>query len=255
LKFSAISCLKILSVTLEHKNNFMGVEDKMLLIRNYDLWRNLSDEEYHTLKVDGGYKEAKKGEYIYFEAFNHQKIYFLKQGYIKIGYIDDDGNHIVKEIIKPGDFFGQITLERENLHGEFAQAYKNDISLCSFSVDDFENLLKRRPDIALKYRKWVGFKLRKVENRLLNLLNKDVKKRLENFFLQLAEQHPLPHKEGVFCVHNYLTHEDIAGLIGSSRQTVTTLINELETENILTYNRSQICFTDVKKLQKRGNVA
>jgi CRP/FNR family transcriptional regulator, cyclic AMP receptor protein len=232
----------------------MPVEDKMLLIRNYDLWRNLSDEEYHTLKVEDNFKEVAKDQYIYFEAYNHNKIYFAKQGYIKIGYIDEAGNEKVKEIIEPGDFFGQFTLERDNLHGEFAKAYKNNISLCSFAVEDFEKLLTRRPDMALKYSKWVGFKLRKIQNRLVNLLNKDVKKRLENFLWQLVEQNSGKDKEGKFCLPNYLTHEDIASLIGSSRQTVTTMLNELETENLISYNRHQICFPDVKKLEKRGNV-
>jgi CRP/FNR family cyclic AMP-dependent transcriptional regulator len=232
----------------------MAVEDKMLLIRNYDLWRNLSDEEYHALHVEDNFKEVAKDQYIYFEAYNHNKIYFAKQGYIKIGFIDDEGHEKVKEIIQPGDFFGQFTLERDNLHGEFAKAYKNNISLCSFAVEDFEKLLQRRPDMALKYSKWVGFKLRKIQNRLSNLLNKDVKKRLESFLWQLVEQSSGKNKEGKFCLPNYLTHEDIANLIGSSRQTVTTMLNELETENLLSYNRSQICFPDVKKLEKRGNV-
>jgi len=232
----------------------MAVEDKMLLIRNYDLWRNLSDEEYHALHVEDNFKEVAKDQYIYFEAYNHNKIYFAKQGYIKIGFIDEGGNEKVKEIIQPGDFFGQFTLERDNLHGEFAKAYKNNISLCSFAVEDFEKLLQRRPDMALKYSKWVGFKLRKIQNRLSNLLNKDVKRRLESFLWQLVEQNPGKDKEGKFCLPNYLTHEDIANLIGSSRQTVTTMLNELETEKLLSYNRNQICFPDVKELQKRGNV-
>jgi len=232
----------------------MAVEDKMLLIRNYDLWRNLSDEEYHALHVEDNFKEVAKDQYIYFEAYNHNKIYFAKQGYIKIGFIDEEGNEKVKEIIQPGDFFGQFTLERDNLHGEFAKAYKNNISLCSFAVEDFEKLLQRRPDMALKYSKWVGFKLRKIQNRLSNLLNKDVKRRLESFLWQLVEQNPGKDKEGKFCLPNYLTHEDIANLIGSSRQTVTTMLNELETEKLLSYNRNQICFPDVKELQKRGNV-
>jgi len=58
-----------------------------------------------------------------------------------------------------------------------------------------------------------------------------------------------------FCIPNYLTHEDIAHLVGSSRQTVTTMINELATENLLSYNRQQVCFRDVKKLQKLVNVS
>ena len=232
----------------------MSVEDKMLLIRNYDLWCHLSDEDYKDLKIEHHHIDVPKGEYIYFEAYNHNKIYFLKEGYIRIGYIDANGNEIVKEIIQKGELFGQFTLERSNLHGEFAQAYKQNVSICAFNIDDFEKLLKKRPDLALRYSKQVGAKLRTIENRLLNLLNKDVKTRLAHFFWQLVENKLGETMPEGFCIPNYLKHEDIANLIGSSRQTVTTLINELETEGILSYNRQQICFLNVKNLQKRLSV-
>jgi CRP/FNR family transcriptional regulator, cyclic AMP receptor protein len=227
----------------------------MLLIRNYDLWCHLSEEEYAELKVQHHVIDVPKGEYIYFEAYNHNKIYFVREGYIKIGYIDNEGREKVKEIIHKGELFGQFSLERSNLHGEFALAYKNDVSLCAFTVDDFEKLLKNRPDLALRYSKQVGTKLRNIENRLLNLLNKDVKTRLIHFLWQLVEENLVENTAEGFCMPNYLTHEDIANLIGSSRQTVTTMINELETEGILSYNRQEICFLDVKKLQKRALVS
>ena len=99
----------------------------MLLIRDYDLWCNLSDKEYQDLNIEHRVMEVPKGEYIYFEAYNHNKIYFVKQGTIKIGYIDQEGREQVKEIIKQGELFGQFSLERNNLHGEFAQAYRNDV--------------------------------------------------------------------------------------------------------------------------------
>jgi len=229
----------------------MAGDDSQFFIRNYDLWCQLSDEEYKDLKVQHAVIEVPRGEYIYFEAYNHNKVYFVKEGTIKIGYIDDDGNEKVKEIIRKGELFGQFSLERDNLHGEFAQAYKDNVSICAFTIDDFERLLKNRPDLALKYSKQVGAKLRNIENRLVNLLNKDVKTRLIHFLWQLVEQNLVENTAEGFCMPNYLTHEDIAGLIGSSRQTVTTMINELETEGILSYNRQEICFLDVKKLQKR----
>lgn len=229
----------------------MPSDDKMLLIRNYDLWCHLSDEDYKNLNIEHHYMEVPKGEYIYFEAYNHNKIYFVKEGYIRIGHIDSEGNEKVSEIIQKGELFGQITLERSNLHGEFAQAYKQNVSLCAFHIEDFEKLLKQRPDLALRYSKQVGAKLRTIENRLLNLLNKDVKTRLAHFFWQLVENKLGETKPEGFCMPNYLKHEDIANLIGSSRQTVTTMINELETEGILSYNRQQICFLNVKNLQKR----
>jgi CRP/FNR family cyclic AMP-dependent transcriptional regulator len=233
----------------------MAVDEKMLLIRNYDLWCNLSDAEYDELNIEHRFIEVPKGEYIYFEAYNHNKIYFLKEGYIKIGYIDDAGNEKIKEIIQKGELFGQFTLERSNLHGEFAQAYKDKVSLCAFTIDDFEKILKKRPDLALKFSKQVGAKLRHIENRLVNLLNKDVKTRLLHFLWQLVEQKLGETRPEGFCIPNYLTHEDIANLIGSSRQTVTTMINELEHEGVLSFDRQQICFLDVKKLQKRISVS
>ncbi|WP_315815834.1 helix-turn-helix domain-containing protein [Paraflavitalea speifideaquila] len=55
-------------------------------------------------------------------------------------------------------------------------------------------------------------------------------------------------------IPNYLTHEDIAQLIGASRQTITTLISELSADGLLVYNRQEIFFPDVKKLQKLANV-
>ncbi|HTQ66398.1 MAG TPA: Crp/Fnr family transcriptional regulator [Puia sp.] len=233
----------------------MAVDEKMLLIRNYDLWCHLSDDEYDELNIEHHFMEVPRGEYIYFEAYNHNKIYFVKEGYIKIGYIDNEGNERIKEIIQKGELFGQFTLERNSLHGEFAKAYKHNVSICAFTIDDFEKLLKRRPDLALKYSKQVGAKLRNIENRLLNLLNKDVKTRLIHFLWQLVEQKLGENTAEGFCIPNYLTHEDIANLIGSSRQTVTTMINELEVEGILSYDRQQICFLNVKKLQNKVAVS
>jgi CRP/FNR family cyclic AMP-dependent transcriptional regulator len=229
-------------------------EEKMLLIRRYNLWSHLSDEEYEELQVVHNFIEAKKGEYVYFEAFHHNKLYFIKEGHVRIGYIDESGNEVIKEIIEKGEIFGQITLERNNLQGEFAQAYKQDISLCAFSIDSFEQLLAKRPELALKYSKQVGAKLRTFENRLVNLLNKDVKTRLLHFFWQLVQHHQDEQSNGALRIPNYLTHEDIAQLIGASRQTITTLINEFSAQGLLTFNRQEINFPDVKKMQKLANV-
>jgi len=227
----------------------MPIDDKLLLIRNYDLWAHLSDEEYDELGVDHCFIEADKGEYIYFEAQHHNKLYFIKEGFIRIGYIDEEGREVIKEIIQKGEFFGQITLERNNLNGEFAQAYKTGVSLCAFTIEDFEKFLQKKPTLALKYSKKVGAKLRNIENRLVNLLNKDVKARLVHFLCQLIQQKTGEQTPKGYCIPNYLTHEDIAHLIGSRRQTVTSELNELEAAGLLVYDRKNICFPDVKKLQ------
>jgi CRP/FNR family cyclic AMP-dependent transcriptional regulator len=228
----------------------MSPDDKFLLLRNYDLWCEMSDEEYAELNVAHHFIDAKKGDYIYFDSHHLNKLYFVKDGYIKIGYIDEEGNEIIKEIIREGEIFGQFALERNNLNGEFARAYKGNVSLCAFSIEDFEKLLIKKPMLAIKYSKQVGEKLRRAELRLVNILNKDVRTRLLAFFYHLTM---MDGYNGSFVSHtldNFLTHDDIAKLIGSARQTVTTFINQLEEEGLLKISRKKILIPDVKKLQR-----
>jgi CRP/FNR family transcriptional regulator, cyclic AMP receptor protein len=232
------------------------LDDKqLLLIRKYDLWANLTDEEYDELNVMHNFIVARKGDYIYFDGHFHNKLYFIKEGYIKVGYVDDNGEEIIKEIIHKGEFFGQFTLEKNNLNGEFARAYKADVSLCAFNVEDFEKLLKKKPQIAISYSKQVGHKLRNAEYRLINMLNKDVRSRLISFFYQLAMQSGYDGNADSFQMKNFLSHDDIARLIGSARQTVTSFLADLEKENLVISDRKKIHIPDVRKLQRLAAIA
>ena len=207
------------------------------------LFCDLSDEEY--LQLDSiGDKVVNQGEYIYFEAHRHPNIYFIKTGLIRLGYLDRQGNKIVKDILRPGDFFGQVTLQKENLNGEFAQAYKTNATICSFTLDHFNQILVNHPKLALRYSRISGYRIRRSENRLENILRNDVKTRLKMFLEQLlAEVMDSAKWFGKEVrIPNYLTHEDIAQLIGTSRQTVTSLLSSLKHENICTFSRRELRF-------------
>ena len=232
----------------------MSGDESFLLIRNYNLWAHISDEEYEELDLVHHFIEAPKGNYVYFDSHNLNKLFFLKGGMIKIGHIDNDGREVIKEIIREGEIFGQFTLERNNLNGEFAQAYKGDVSLCAFNIEDFEKLLKKKPELAFHYSKQVGQKLHKFQNRLFNLLHKDVKTRLVNFLVMLAHEEGVSSDGDAYIINNFLTHEDMAQLIASSRQTVTTMLNEMEAEGLVTVTRQIIKVPSVKALQKQVRV-
>jgi len=219
--------------------------DHSFILKKFSLFADLSDEEYLEQDVRDKFKEFKKGAYIYFEAYNHQNIYFIKTGNIRLGYTDENGTKIVKDILRPGDFFGQVSLSRENLNGEFAQAVRGDVSLCSFTLDNFNRLLAERPKLAIRYSKISGFRIRRFENRLVNILRYDVKTRLRTFLHQLlteVKDSAIQTGEEV-RIPNYLTHEEIAQLIGTSRQTVTTLLHDLKQENICTISRKELRFS------------
>ncbi len=226
-------------------------DSTLLLLRGFDIFKHITDEEYETLDLVHNYVEASSGEYIYFPHQNRNKLYFAKDGFIKLGYIDEQGNEVIKEIIQKGEVFGQLTLEKNNDQDEFAQAYKSNVSLCAFTMEDFLRLLQHKPDMAIAFSFHLGNKLRKVENRLLNILNKDVKSRLVQLLLQVAvDNNSIINNRAV--IEKFLTHEDLAKLIGSSRQTVTTTLNQFEKQNLISITRKEICINDVALFKKIG---
>ncbi|HVD97878.1 MAG TPA: Crp/Fnr family transcriptional regulator [Cytophagaceae bacterium] len=226
----------------------MNPEAHFILLRNHVLFNQLTYKECRQLNIVNGYLEPKKNEYVYFDKFSHDRLYFLKKGYVKIGFYDEQGNEVVREILKAGDIFGQIGLERYDHEGEFAQAIKGNASICSFTITDFEEILKKRPDLAISFTKLVGLKFKKLQNRLSNIVFKDVRQRLVDFFINFAENNN-PEKTDELIIQNYLTHADIASLIGSTRQTVTTLINKMEEDRMLLFDRKLVTIPSFKKLR------
>jgi CRP/FNR family transcriptional regulator len=228
----------------------MPVVDYLTVIRNNDFFSEISEEDFNSMNIIHHFKETPKGDFIYFEAHLHNSLYFLKDGFVKIGFYNENGEEVIKDIIGKGDVFGQFTLLPKNMEGEFAQAHKGDVSLCMFKVDAFEQLLRQNPQITLKFTKQLGEKMLKVENRMLNLLHKTVAERLQYFLLNLTRQFPDNLMGERFLMDTIFTHDDIARLIGSSRQTVSTLINQWEKQGVICFTRHSFIIPEVNKLQK-----
>jgi len=231
----------------------MNPDAHFILLRNHVLFKQLTYKECSQLNIVSGFLKPKKNEFIYFDKFSHDKLYFLKKGYIKIGYYDEQGNEVIRDILKEGDVFGQIGLERYDNEGEFAQAIKGDASICSFTISDFEEILKKRPDLAISFTKLVGLKFKKLQNRLSNIVFKDVQQRLLDFFVSFSEANN-PEALDSLVISNYLTHADIASLVGATRQTITTLINKMEEEKLIFFERKQVVIPSVKRLKETSRL-
>jgi CRP/FNR family transcriptional regulator, cyclic AMP receptor protein len=231
----------------------ISCDSTLLLLRGFDVFENITDEEYEELGLVHNYVEAANGDYIYFPQQNRNKLYFTKTGFIKLGYIDEQGNEVIKEIIQKGEVFGQLTLEKNNERDEFAQAYKSNVSLCAFTMEDFVRLLQRKPDMAIAFSFHLGNKLRKVENRLLNILNKDVKSRLVQLLQLAGDSNSITGNTA--AIDKFLTHDDLAQLIGSSRQTVTTALNQFEKDNLIMITKKHIHLNNISFLKKMAEKA
>ncbi|TDP57786.1 CRP/FNR family transcriptional regulator [Flavobacterium dankookense] len=222
-------------------------ELKYWYLRDHKLFLTLNMSQIKQLCIISGFKTAKKGEVIYFSSSDLPRIYLLKKGNIKIVSVDEEGNETIKEIIQKGDLFGELSLENDGDVNEYAKVLTDEVSICSFLLSDFEDLLVRNPSLALSYTKFVGLKMKRFKNNYSNLVSKDARTRLISFIKDWAEREGI--QEGKkYTISNYLTQTDIAQIICTSRQTATLLLNELEEKNLIYYNRKEITIEDISKL-------
>ena len=222
-------------------------ELKYWYLRDHKLFWTLSMSQIKQLCIITGFKKANKGDIIYFSTSDLPRIFLLKKGNIKIVSIDEDGNETIKEILQKGDLFGELSLEKDTDVNEYAKALTDEVSICSFLLSDFEDLLVRNPTLALSYTKFVGLKMKRFKNNYSNLVSKDAKTRLISFLKDWAEREGIQNGNK-YTIANYLTQTDIAQIICTSRQTATLLLNELEEKNIIYYTRKEIIIDDVTKL-------
>jgi CRP/FNR family transcriptional regulator len=225
----------------------MYEELKYWYLRDHKLFWTLSMSQIKQLCIIVGFKKAKKGDVIYFSSSDVPRIFLLKKGNIKIVSVDEDGNETIKEILQKGDLFGELALEKDSDVNEYAKALTEEVSICSFLLSDFEDLLVKNPSLALSYTKFVGLKMKRFKNNYSNLVSKDAKTRLVSFLKEWAirEGKQVGSK---YTIDNYLTQTDIAQIICTSRQTATLLLNELEEKNLIYYSRKEILIDDITKL-------
>lgn len=225
----------------------MSEELKYWYLRDHKLFWTLSMSQIKQLCMITGFKKAKKGEIIYFSSSDLPRVFLLKKGNIKIVSVDEEGNETIKDIIQKGDLFGELSLENDKNSNEYAKALTDEVAICSFLMSDFENLLLQNPSLALSYTKFVGLKMKRIKNSYSNLISKDAKTRLYQFLKDWAEKEG-KRTENRVVIENYLTQNDMAQVICTSRQTATQLLNEMEINGLLLYNRKEIIIEDITKL-------
>ncbi len=115
--------------------------------------------------------------------------------------------------------------------------------------EDFEKFLRMKPDIPIKLTKLIGLRLKKIENRIENLLYKDVPSRLARILLDLGDESGYIDNMGV-RLKSRLTHQELASLITSTRETVSLILGEFRDKGLIEFNRKEIIIRNKNGLIK-----
>lgn len=214
---------------------------------NVDLYEMLCPHKLQDQKDTHQYYYYKKGQFIYFQDQPSDHIYMIAQGSVKIGSYSQQGKEITKTILRKGEIFGELALTGEDHRLDFALSMSDNTGVCSMGIDMMQNLMVKNKALSLKIFKLIGFRFRKLERRLESLVFKDARTRIVEFIKEMAEERG--QKVGFeTMVKNQLTHQDIGNLTGTSRQTVTTILNDLRERNLINFDRRKILIRDMDKL-------
>lgn len=225
---------------MENKSSFWFFED-------VDLFQILCPHKTPSMREKYPHQTYKKDDFIYFEEEPSEAIFLIASGRVKIGSYTEDGREITKGILSKGELFGELALTGEGKRTEFAQAMEDHTEICPMGIEDLQQLMAENKALSLKIYKLIGLKIRKLERKIESLVYKDSRSRVVDFLKELAIEKG--KKVGFeVMVKNYLTHKDIAALTGTSRQTVTTILNELKDKNIINFNRRQFLIRDMDLL-------
>ena len=204
---------------------------KMSYLRETDLFRDLSSAEMQQIERMTAMTTCRRGKGFYTPGETGEVLFILKRGRVNIYRIAPDGKKLVTATVEAGTVFGEMSLIGQGMYDSFAEAAE-DCTLCVMSRADVEHLLTTKPALALRVIEIMARKLRDAESRLESVAFKSVPARLASTLLQLS---PGGSRE-----ISGVSHQDLAEMVGTYRETATRTLNDFQGEGLIELGRMRI---------------
>lgn len=215
-------------------------------LKNSELFKDLAAEVYEKLEEAAVVRKFGRKEIIYLPSDLGSTVLVLLEGRVKIKSVTPDGKEAILAFIEPGEVFGELALVHEAKRGEFAETALASV-VCAIPRETMLHVMGADAQTALRITKLMGLRQQRIENRVKNMLFRSFRDRVAALLIELAERYGRRNGDGVE-IGLRLSHQEIASLIGATRETVTILLGELQNEGYIQIKRRQITVTDLSRL-------
>ena len=217
-------------------------------LKTCDLFERLSDVEAERLNHRALVRKFKKKTVVYAPSEAGQTVLVLATGRVKIYDLTPEGRETILAFVEQGELFGELAALDGQPRREFAEAVE-DCEVLAIPGADFIALLESRADLALSVTKLVGLRRQRIETRLRSILFLPSRARLIRVLVELVETHG--DRIGTrYAIRFPLSHQDFAGLIGISRETVTLTLGQLQAEGLIAIERRRVVLLDLERLRQ-----
>ena len=229
------------------------MSEKLWHLAECRLFEHLSEPQLAELEAQALLRSIPPGSPIYLPIDQADGVLLLTSGRAKICSITAEGKQAILAFIEPGELFGELALFEDGQREEFAEAILPS-QVVLIPREAMQQLMEANPQVSLGVTKLMGLRRRRVERRLKSLLFRSNRSRLVHLLVDLVEQYGRESEEGVELAIR-LSHQDLASIIGSTRESVTVLLNELQGERLLRLGRRRIVLLDVPRLAASVDLA
>lgn len=224
-------------------------DDKRALwcLRKLPLLQDLAHDTLVRLAESVQLLEVRRRHVVYLPGDPGSAVYFLSSGRVKISKVTRDGKELTLDYRGPGDVFGELCLIDGGPREEMAEAMDSAL-IAEVDRNAFERLIQREGLVGYRLSKILAARRRELENKLENLVFKDVNSKLAELLLRLATEYGIDDSRGTLVALK-ITHQEMANLIGSTRETVSLTLSQFKRSGLIQTEGRKVILADREGLR------
>ncbi|MCS6264992.1 MAG: Crp/Fnr family transcriptional regulator [Nitrospira sp.] len=220
--------------------------NKLWFLKHIRLFDGVSPSEMQEMEKITRMEEVKKRQPLYLPGDPSSNVYLLKKGRVKIANTAPNGKEVTFDILEPGEVFGELDVLDDAPRSTSAETL-DDAVICVIPRKDFDQYLAMHPTVMFKLTKLIGLRLKKIQSRVEDLVFRDVPARLAHLLLELSKSDGVAENQGI-RLKVKLTHQEMANLIGCSRETVSASMGQFRDDGLIEMDGRTITLVNEKGL-------
>jgi CRP-like cAMP-binding protein len=223
-------------------------ELKAGLLREVDVFAGLGAEQLKEISRTLPMTTCRTGGLITSPDDDDERLYIVKHGRVRLYRLTPDGRQLTLDILDKGRIVGRMSWLGQELNEVYAEAIEDAI-VCSFSPDELRRLIDKFPGIGLNMIRYLSDRLAVSEREREVMAFRSVEQRLVARLLELAERFGKPDGSGV-AIDARLTQQELADMIGTSRETLATTVSSLRERGLLEMQNQRVVIRDLEQLRE-----
>jgi CRP/FNR family cyclic AMP-dependent transcriptional regulator len=218
------------------------------MLQQVPIFQELTEEELLAVAPLFTEKKYKKGNILFLEGDPGEEFFLIKSGVVKI-YRLDHSKEIILSLFRDGDYFGEMSLFKENMSRSANVETLEQTTLYSMKRSVFIQFMEKSPKLSLKLLQVTIERLRKANEQIFDLTFLGVRLRILKSVIRLSQQYGVQTDEGIL-VDVKLTHQQLANIVGTVRESVTKVLLELQEEQVIEIRQKRIILKNADALHR-----